>query len=419
MPNVAEAYFNVAVILIAITSVMVFHWLVYKQDRHLAVKLTAALIGIIFSLILFETAIRLLPSSITSNNPWFKWYDTAQNTANDQLPYERKKGLAWKGIVHGDLALLNNDLDPYHSNISFETDDDGFRNPSSTNEVDILFLGDSYTEGASVNQADCFVQLVSDNTGLKAKNLAVSGYSTPEEVITFSKYGLQTKAQIAVLQVSESNDIQECHRYYNWLRSGSPQETIKPSMLPSIPLWKRYSLLHRLYELIFGPVLNDYLLEGEFISSNETKYIVRFLQVPHQGMGISDSIGWDVMKNSVDTFLKESQANGIQPIVLLIPDKIKVMGPYTQLPTEVGYKIYESTILYEPYSLSENLKNFCRNRKVSFIDATEKLEAAAQKGVLVYKPMDTHLSEAGHILLADTLSKFILTHGKHRLQQEP
>ena len=48
-------------------------------------------------------------------------------------------------------------------------------------------------------------------------------------------------------------------------------------------------------------------------------------------------------------------------------------------------------------------QTWCDSRGVPFVDATDALEARAAKGELVYQAFDTHLSTAGHEVVAELL----------------
>ena len=56
--------------------------------------------------------------------------------------------------------------------VDYRTDQNGFRNSIEHERADIVFIGDSFTESATVTDADTFVRRIADSTGLRAVNLA-------------------------------------------------------------------------------------------------------------------------------------------------------------------------------------------------------------------------------------------------------
>ena len=57
-------------------------------------------------------------------------------------------------------------------------------------QADIVFIGDSFTEAASVAEEDTFVRRVAKASGLKAVNLGRGAYGPQQELIVLKRYGL-------------------------------------------------------------------------------------------------------------------------------------------------------------------------------------------------------------------------------------
>lgn len=393
----------ILIFLILSVGCAVLYMVVYKISTPAIDKpLGAFLLLILITLGLFEIGIRFLPAPERYENPWFLESGELENTEFTDLPYRRKPNIDWYGTVHGDLALINGDFDPYARQMSFQTDSMGYRNREVKTEADIVFCGDSYTEAGNIYYDSTYSNLVTEKLKKSGVNLAVSGYSTPEELITFGRVGLNLKPKTLVFQIAESNDIIECVRFGKWANDGMPTQDFKQVEIEPIPVWKHFSILRRIQEFLFGPELNSFNLEGVFHSTGKD-YRVRFLQLPSEKISTEDLKGWDIMRGNLDILKTLCDSNQIELVLIMIPDKINVLGPLTEFDSETTNSVNVALAKYSSISLGAGLTDFCSEKGIRFIDMTIPLRKAAKKGKLVYLPMDTHLSEAGHKVVAAEL----------------
>ena len=90
----------------------------------------------------------------------------------------------------------------------FETDEIGFRNPSGQldKDVDFIFLGDSFTEGACINDNDTFAGVFREN-GFSVLNLGRGGAGPLFQLATLREYGSSVKPKSIVWFVFTGNDL--------------------------------------------------------------------------------------------------------------------------------------------------------------------------------------------------------------------
>lgn len=364
-------------------------------------------------LIIFFTAIMLwmttegyyfIQSANTSSlNPWFFWAGEEIDSYLDEgLPYKHKPNIDWEGLSHGDLALANYDFDPYAYRVRYQTDNQGFRNRSEIAKADVIFLGDSNTEAGNVSEEETFVRLYEKETGYVVKNMGVSGYTTPHEEIILKNYGLATRPDVVVLQISESNDLVENVVYHKNVTAGvlpAINSTFKSDRNDS---WKRASPTYHLFQRLFPFSLNSFPLEALHTDYQGNRWVTRFVQLPNEGMMPKQHMGWRVMAESLQRINEVCQQNKIRLVVLFIPDKITVLKDVVTFDPSVRKKL-ESQAIRKEETLGYYVGAFCYQNGIDFIDPTPTLLKTAEEGKVVYIPMDTHLSPIGHQVVAESL----------------
>ena len=94
-------------------------------------------------------------------------------------------------------------------------------------------------------------------------------------------------------------------------------------------------------------------------------------------------------------------------VVLLVPDKFRVVGPSTELNARTLGELDargSTDVVGDGDGLAAALRRLCAAQHVIFVDATAALREKTRAGELVYLPLDTHLSAAGHAVLADLVT---------------
>jgi hypothetical protein len=389
----------------AAVSVFTIGLLPQKFRRAVGFRLGAIWIGLVFGLLLVELAARFLPVRNQMDNPWY--FSAGGGVAESvELPFERPAYLRWAGLSRGDLAQLNDDPDPYARQITFETDWEGFRNGTYIRQADLITIGDSYTEAGNVLEAESFTTLLGKKLNLKTRNLGRAGYSPPVELLVFKKYGLACQPKIVVWQIAESNDLNESLGYQNWLAAGRPPFFDASSDRASLrsKAWKQRSPTYRLFDLLRTHNHRTWPYDGVFHDRAGKEYPVRFLNTPALNSSVVRHEGWDFSAHAIAEGAALCRSNQIQLVVILVPDKYRVLGPYTEMLNRKIRTPPASAGRANPEVLGNMLASLCESLGVPFLDPTASFQQRSEAGELVYLPYDTHLSPFGHEVLADLVA---------------
>lgn len=391
---------------IAVVGFLVRRW--YRAGQQaLAFKVAITTASVFLLLFAAELFLYLRASEQTVDNPTFVWSGNQVSTGHPNLPYRRKANLEWTGLSEGDLALLNGDRDPYAREVHYKTDKDGFRNHRQIDRADIVVLGDSYTEAGNVAEEEGYVFKLGQKTGLQTKNLGVAGYTTPHELIILRLNGLPAQPRLVILQVAESNDLPENEQFYKWVQAGHPPMEFEPLVRSRADAWKQSSPTYGLFQAFFPMQLNAYTLQGHFTDSKGERRLTRFLHAPNSNMQPAGHVGWNIMQGSLQRMTEICREDSIQLLVMMIPDKINVLRDVVDFGTAAAAELNASPVIPAEQSFAAHLAGICRRFQVPFVDMTPALQESAKAGNAVYLPLDTHLSPAGHDVVADVLTAVI------------
>jgi len=339
-------------------------------------------------------------------NSWYTIETQAAQCRSSILPFARPPHFLWHGLSRGDLAQLSGDRDPDARMVTFRTDHEGFRNAHDLRSADLIFLGDSYTEAGNVPEEETFVRRVGELLGQRVRNLGRAAYAPPHERVVLEVHGLPCQPRAVVWQIAEVNDLIESDHFRRWEEAGRPSwPDVDTSLPPRRAYWQRRSPLCRLYRSVRGP--RRWPLSGRFREVGGRVHEVRFdpwlpgpPQLPLGNPGMAP------LANSLRDGAARLREAGIPLVVVLIPMKIRAMGyavtfdqPLPRM--DMGSGGWD---LREEETLARRLEILCHEQGVPFLDMLPAFREAASAGQLVYYPMDTHLTPAGHALVADRMA---------------
>ncbi len=361
-------------------------------------KRTARLAAL-FTSILFTVSVLDLGYAFGVEGAWRSsvptdvWFDGETITRDNALPdnelgFVRKPFMVWEGR-----------LSPDAKHVKYRTDEDGFRNAPGVKQADVVFIGDSFTEGASVNEESTFVQRVGAAAGVTTVNLGRGNYGPQQELIVLKRYGPNYNPRIVVWQLFEGNDLSDARNFADW--SERP---------PAESLMLRYTkrsliarFLHmttpgdtgsgRVLTLPDGRTANVYL---------DYKYVPD--EPAREPRGLSE------LKNAIAEGNQWCQSRGIKLLVVFIPIKVRVMGPFVQFKDDRDRDGYlPGGKLDAESDFASEICNFCKNSGCPFIDMTNYLrQGAAEDRQMIYAlHQDSHLDEGGHGVVARVIGEWI------------
>lgn len=382
-----------------------------ERRRKTGFRLVAVLIGTLIGVGVWELVAFAWPTDQLADNPWYISTGEAL-VADPDLPWMRPPNLNWTGSSRGDLAMETNSPDPEARTVTFQTDYQGFRNSQDLAEAEILFIGDSFTEAGNVPEEETYVQRVGQQLGAVPRNLGVAGFSTPSELIVLHRFGLPCRPRAVVWQIAETNDLDDAVFFAQWQQAGRP--SVLPGFSKAKPTaseaWRRRSPTQILYQLCRTD--SPWPFSGTFQDEAGAEHTLRFeMSFPADAR---QHPGWPIIAETLAMGARLLKANDVQLIVVMIPDKLRVMAPHTDFhPFELdrgGQPVAFEHTLPSGWDqevdarLATQLQQLCEQLEVPFLDATEVLSKHAAAGQLVYQSMDTHLSSRGHEVVADQIA---------------
>ncbi|HTQ49964.1 MAG TPA: hypothetical protein VMJ12_04580 [Candidatus Acidoferrales bacterium] len=399
-------FWSAVILTAAAVSVWVVALAPAPRRRFLGFQICAIWLGLTVAVGAAELLAFVLPIRSVMDNSFFLSKKSGQQRT-PELPFERPAHLKWEGSSRGDLARMLDDDDPDARPITFQTDQDGFRNSQDITQADLVMIGDSFTEAGNVPDQEIFSTLVQNRLGLKMRNLGRAGYTAATELIVLKKFGLPCRPKIVVWQVAESNDLWESRVYANWVADGRPDYFLftNDKGMGSSGGWRERSPTFRLFSLLRHREPSAYPFQGLFRDDRGREHLVRFLTA----MGLLESARetpyWESFSSAIAEAAALCRSNHIRFLVVLMPDKYRVMGPHTELPEPVVRRIAAMPGVPADSSVQAMLGPFCASNDIPYLDCTPELCARAMAGELVYQPMDTHLSSRGHQIVADLIAR--------------
>ena len=344
------------------------------------------------------------------DNPWY-FAAGGGVSRTDDLPFGRPPHLKWQGLSRGDLALLNDDPDPYATEVSFQTDKDGFRNSTDVQNAAIVFIGDSYTEAGNIPEEKTFVQLASKQLGVQTRNLGRAGYSASTELGVLEKYAFPVRPKIIVWQIAESNDLAEEVAFREWLNAGRPPffDFDKRGKTSRADSWRRRSIVYKFWPRHEAHSKKQWPFAGVFVDARSRSYEMRFLPIPAHELVADAHPGWPFLANAVRTGRAWCEKREIRLILLLIPRKYNVMRDFVKLHQSARPFIAGLDRITKTESISAHLEALAEGLGIRFVDSTKRLRNAAAAGEVVYLPFDTHLSEQGHKIITELIVETLHT----------
>ena len=351
-----------------------------------------------------------LPPIHQMDNPWYFGAGGGYKAGRD-FPFERPPHLYWRGRSRGDMAFTNNDHDPYAEVVTFQTDQDGFRNDTCIDRADLIVIGDSFTEAGNLHTHETYPYLLGERLGTVVRNLGRAGYTTPTELLVLEKYGLACKPRIVVWQLTEMNDLYDCAKYDRWVREGRPAWTSKyESAYGRLQSWQLRSPTYRLFAALRPRQLNHWRFSGIFTRHDGREIPIRFFRAPGPRQTAKDHPAWPTYAKALLKGHRLCMERNIRLIVIHVPMKFTVMGPFTRL-TATGEKaLAEHKAPSWQDSFRYYITSLCDSKGIEFIDATDHLRQWAAEGRLVYLPFDTHTSSRGHAEIAGLILSRLSSH---------
>ncbi len=362
-----------------------------RYKRALALRLVTVVISLLFVFAVCDAVYAFSVMNVLQANYWLEMSHIPRqySAADPELGFVRKPFLSWKGHVR--------DADRV---VEYRTDENGFRNAPGQRQADIVFIGDSFTEAATIAEQDTFVQRVGQATGLSIVNLGRGAYGPQQELIVLKRYGLAYKPRVVVWQLFEGNDLTDAEQFVEWKKD--PRQ-VKTS------LKERYfnnSLLEKLLNKTrLQPPVRP-IVTLRYQDGTVRRVAVRYRYVPDQPS--SRHLGMTETMTAIEEGHHLCESNGIQLLVVFIPTMVRAMGPNISFDRVEDHAQYLPQRVQGVKDFSQTMQEFCGRVGCAFVDSFDALRQAEANGSRsLYIPNDEHFDVGAHDAMARVIAGWL------------
>lgn len=302
--------------------------------------------------------------------------------ADEELGFVRKAHLSWR--------QYNSETNKV---VDYQTDENGFRNPPGVTSADVVFIGDSYTEGAQVSEDETFVRRVAALSGLTVQNLGRAVYGPQQELIVLRKYALAYRPRVVVWQVFEGNDLRDATVFAEWRENPHQRTSLRLRYLSNSFLVEWLYRTERVPPL--SPTIQWRASDGT-LRPITLRYRYNLDEPEKTPQGLAETI------QAIETGHQLCQSQGIKLVVLFVPTMVRAMNSYIVFArAEDRAKYLPNDGVATEKDFSSRMAELCKRLGCTFIDGLAPLRrAASQDNRNLFILVDEHLDVRGHDVLA-------------------
>lgn len=399
--RVKDIYLGIPIALAAVCALIVL-LAPQRYRRKIALRLTTVALALLFALALCDVGYAFGVMGAAQENYWLDQAHISRrySTGDPELGFVRKPFVSWRGYVPDANRV-----------VEYRTDKNGFRNATERQRADIVFIGDSFTEAATVSEKQTFARLVEQSTGLSAINLARGAYGPQQELLVLRRYGLDYEPRFVVWQLFEGNDLADAEAFAQWKKNPRRGAT---------PFRERYfenSLLHEALANTRTLVQRGPMATLHHRDGTSTRVNLRYRYEPDQPATISSAMSETLL--AIETGHELCRSRGIQLLLVVVPAMVKVMQPYVSFDHFEDRRVYLPERIPGDKDFTETIKEFCAQIGCTVVDSFDVLrEAAAPDNRGLYIPNDEHLDTRGHQVIGSLITGWIQSRLNTGLPQE-
>lgn len=321
------------------------------------------------------------------------------------------------------------------------TDRDGFRAPSPAGDLDVVALGDSFTQAPQVSTEQAWPGALAARGAIRVGNFGVSGHGPQQYLGILNGFALARHPKVVVVALFEGNDIQEAEQFarfeasglawneFQALRRGGRDET---RAIPRI----RRSVVTSAVRLAGATLLEEWgltggsagALPGQGFNPVSGEIAGRRLAMSFHPVYLEraafDASAWRRQRGfelTLDALLGAREACdriGAHLLVMLIPSKESLYLPlFATPPTPGAFRAFLEAarpqrdppdwrdLLEHRRALTELLAATLEDHGIEAVRLAEPFASRAAEGEMLYFASDTHWNPAGHALAAEILSR--------------
>ena len=275
-------------------------------------------------------------------------------------------------------GYFSNDRFLYKNRIRI--DKRGFRNPpeyDNINKFPIIFVGDSFVDQNNLKEEDLSSSKFKKITGLLTYNMGLTQSGPADQLDMIKKLGVKLEPNVIFWCIFGGNDFEPPKPLnYDFLMKGYEFEYEK---------WTKYTI--RSNQNKENKKIKK--IEDRKYNRNEMQYLYQ----PYTVHAVDGA--WKRIKTIFEEAFKLCNDNNIKLEVFYIPVKGEVY------PSSGLESFWENKEIINGPILLEDL---CKSNNIGFTNLKKRFKESKE---LTYMPLDTHLTETGHRILAEIAAEII------------
>jgi hypothetical protein len=312
----------------------------------------------------------------------------------------------------------------------------GFRNQVVPEQADVVAIGDSMTYGVSAPREGSWPHQLGELLHEPVYNMALGGYGPLQYLYLAGHEAKKLRPRQLIVGFYFGNDLIDAYRlahhnsyWKNWREDSSAEsdeseaqlsENSEPKKLfaDSRDWLSRHSVLYSMLRVTLFPRLASWeqdrmalqaTPDQQMIWIDPSKDSVRTIFKPQMKLSVLDvehpmvQEGMRITKRAFTSLRKETDAQGTQLLIVLIPTKERVYCRYLK---ETGGRMPNTfvSLCDAEDRIKEDLEGFFAIEKIAYVDVTKAMEEQAYQHIQIYpKDTDGHPLAIGYGVIAHTI----------------
>jgi hypothetical protein len=314
--------------------------------------------------------------------------------ADEELLWRHDPYYEYEEPYQGNLGLaLCVPPDPSRR-VTVRYDRNGFRNRKDLDAADIVVLGDSYIEGYMTQEERLATTLLSRLQGKIVANLGHSGYGPQQELVVLKRYGFSLHPQTVIWALFEGNDFSDLEQYEKQ-RARATSSSWQNVWYRSLTRNALARVLHPVRTCIRSSKLEQ--LQARF--TDERYHISRVFFAPTEVQPVLEEHLEKTLRYIAEA-ARLCRERNIRFLVAFVPSKYRVYHDLSNVELASG-PIRSWHVSPLPEEVERRLTEL--GLGIKYVDLTTSLRNASRTGIATYLPDDTHWTEPGNRIVAETL----------------
>ena len=324
-------------------------------------------------------------------------------------PFLRTKFANYRGAAYSPVFGI--DVPPQSG--TWQTDDEGFRNPAPMSSAEVAVIGSSMAEWGN-NVEDTYPsRLEKALGGQTVVNLGKAGYGPLQYLEILKRYALEKRPQYVILTFYPAFDIDQLA---NWIE-GRPDKSVAKFTVGSGQLFHRYSIAFQqtskmlidsgwtalelgLQQIIGAESIHPALAVISLPNGARKKMLFVNEHAAKSTEQLLSSPEWEAMARFLVDFKDLCEQHEITPVVVYIPSASEVYAQYSTLDSGSNWLAVRKSEIETRDNNEKAARILARKVGVQMISLLPSFRDAAHEGKLVYYQLDAHWNGAGREIAA-------------------